>query len=163
MSTVSRTVSASPALLAPLILALHVAEEAPGLVQWLDRVVNVTMTTEAFVAINATGLLLTLILSGLAATTRDRAAALVLLAWLSFLMLTNGLLHVTATVLYRGYSPGLITAVVLYLPYFAWYATWLRRSFSVAWSTLLATVALGAAPMLLQGYFVLFMGRRLLW
>ena len=45
----------------------------------------------------------------------------------------------------------------------AWYATWLRRSFSVAWSTLFATVALGAAPMLLQGYFVLFMGRRLLW
>jgi hypothetical protein len=43
-------------------------------------------------------------------------------AWLSFLMLTSAVFHVTGAIVDRGYLPGLATAVLLYFPYCGWVA-----------------------------------------
>lgn len=104
--------------LAPLVVLAHVAEEAPGLADWLNRRVEPDLTTSGFVAINALAVLVTVLLAVASMHSRDRVLGLGLIAWLGFVMLANGVLHLTATLLLREYVPGTVTAGGLYLPYF---------------------------------------------
>ena len=151
------------AWLAPPIFLLHVLEEAPGFVAWFNRHVDVDLTFEGFVALNATGFLVTAALAALAATSPGRGPALGLLAWLGFLMLANGLLHIGATLYFGEYAPGAVTAALLYLPYFAWLFHALGTRLRIGPGTRAAAALAGAVPMLAQGYAVLVEGRRLLW
>jgi len=68
--------------------------------------------------VNAGGFVVTAALAGVAALSCSRDAIVLMLAWLSFLMFGNAILHVGATVVLGRYSPGVITSVVLYLPFF---------------------------------------------
>jgi hypothetical protein len=84
-------------------------------------------------------------------------------AWLSFLMLTNAIFHITGAIVDRGYVPGLATAVLLYLPYCGWVAGQVVRSRPVAPGLLAAAAVLGAIRMAVHGYRILFLGTRLFW
>ena len=151
-------------LAAPVVFALHVYEEYPAFIPWMNRRVSVSMTTEGFALVNGAAFLVTLVLALAAALRGGRALALGLLAWLSFLMLANGTLHLLGTAIDGAYSPGAITSAVLYLPYFALaFAACRRVGGGIPPRTALLAAALGALPMLAQGAGVLFGGRRLLW
>lgn len=117
--------------LAPLVLLAHVLEEAPRFVDWFNRHVEPDLTMGGFYAINALGLLLTALIALPAVRSRNYWLGLGLIAWLSFLMLANGALHIAATFLFREYSPGAVTSAILYLPYFVVAIPAICRNFEI--------------------------------
>lgn len=100
MST--RTFAGDPArlvLLAPIVFALHVVEEAPGFVAWFNSLVPARpITDDLFYTVNAVAFVITVAVAGVLAATREAGAVLGALAWISFLMLANGLFHGRASV-----------------------------------------------------------------
>jgi Protein of unknown function with HXXEE motif len=82
----------------------------------------------------------------------------VMLAWLSYFMFANGIFHIVATLVLRRYSPGTITAALLYLPYFAWFFLCMRTRVP-AWLAGAFALIFGM-PMLIQGYMIVFRGTR---
>lgn len=148
-------------LLAPVLFLLHVAEEAPGFVTWFNGLVAEGITTELFAWVNAGGFVITLLFAVVLASSREKAGALLTIAWLGFLMLGNAILHITATVVHGRYTPGVLTSVVLYLPFFFWFFRLSLENFRMKPATAALAVLTGAAPMLIHGYLIVFEGRRL--
>jgi hypothetical protein len=105
-------------------LALHVAEEAggrDGFPAWARRNTWPGYRDRDFVAINASGLAMTL-LAGQLVRREPRLFALWYTAVVTQQMLWNPVFHAGATIAYREYSPGLVTAVTLFP------ALWLRET-----------------------------------
>ncbi|MEW6073571.1 MAG: HXXEE domain-containing protein [Planctomycetota bacterium] len=149
------------ALLAPLVFAAHVLEEAPGFVAWFADLVPPGLSPSEFAAANAIAGLVTVVLA-LAVFAVPRALpATLLVAWLAFLMAANAVFHLAATLVYRRYCPGVITASALYLPYFGGFLFLVIRRLRVPGRVVLAAGLLGALPMLVHGYLVVFAGSRL--
>jgi hypothetical protein len=151
-------------LVAPVVFALHVYEEYPAFIEWMNRRVSPAMTAESFALVNGMAFVVTLLLALATVLGRGRGLALSLVAWLSFLMLANGVLHLLATAIDGAYAPGAITSALLYLPYFALAFSACRRiGGAIPLRPALTAAVLGALPMLAQGAAVLLGGRRLLW
>lgn len=148
-------------LLAPLVFVAHWLEESPGFVSWFNAHVTPGITQESFRAVNTTGLVITVLLILGFWVIQSAASALLVVAWLSFLMLTNAIFHITGAILDGAYVPGLVTAIVLYIPYCGWVAAQLVRSRAVPTSLVAAAVVLGGIPMAVHGYRILFLGSRL--
>lgn len=148
-------------ILAPVVFLLHVAEEAPGFVDWFNSLVSRGISHSLFLSVNAAGFIITIMLTALLALTRERGAAMIMLAWLGFLMLANAILHLTATAVYQRYSPGVVTATILYLPYFAWFFLAATRDFKVRISEAVVSSVVGSVPMAIHGYLIIFRGDRL--
>jgi Protein of unknown function with HXXEE motif len=94
-------------------LALHVAEEAPGFAGWARRNTWPGYRDRDFVAINASGLGLTA-LAGAAVRREPRLFALWYTGIVAQQLLWNPVFHLGATIAYREYSPGLVTALALF-------------------------------------------------
>jgi len=149
------------AALVPVIFIIHVAEEQAGFVAWFNRHVTRGITPDLFWTVNLTGLAITLALAAVLWISPTRGAALGLLTWLSLLFAANGIFHVAAAVLDGGYAPGVISAALLYLPFYVVYARATVRLTGAAPATAAVVAMLGATPMLLHGYLILFRGSRL--
>ena len=148
-------------LLAPIVLVIHVLEEAPEFVSWFNSLVEPDISEPLFLTVNGVAFLITAVLSGALAATRERALAVADLAWLGFLFFANALFHLTATVVHHRYSPGAVTAACLYLPYFALLFAAVLRRWRVSWTVALLATVLGALPMAAHGYLIVFRGSRL--
>lgn len=148
-------------LLAPFVFVAHFLEESPGFVPWFNAHVTQDITADLFWTVNATALVITVLISLGYRTMRSTAAVVLLVAWLSFLMLTNAVFHITGAIVDRGYVPGLVTATVLYFPYCGWVARQVVRDRRAAPGLLAAAAVLGAIPMAVHGYRILFVGTRL--
>jgi hypothetical protein len=148
-------------LLAPPIFIAHFLEESPGFVPWFNAHVARGITPELFWTVNVTGLLVTVVLTLIYWTTRTEVLLLLSVAWLSFLMLANALFHVTGALVDGRYVPGLVTAVMLYLPYCAWMGLQVARARRLPGGLLAAAAVIGAVPMAVHGYRILFLGTRL--
>jgi hypothetical protein len=149
------------ALLAPVVFVLHVVEEGARFVPWFNRLVEPDISQPLFLRVNATAFVITVVLAAVLAVTREPAVAVIDLAWLGFLFFANAFLHVTGTVVHHSYSPGVVTAILLYLPYFAvLFAVALKRLRVPVSVALVATVG-GALPMAVHGYLIVFRGSRL--
>jgi hypothetical protein len=148
-------------LLAPVLFAAHILEEAPGLfsagyVQWFNSIVSPGLPEAGFLQANITPFLITALLAALAAWTQRLWLMYILLAWLSYFMFANALFHILATLALRRYSPGTVTAAVLYLPFFFWFVRDLRARFRAPPEIILLIAALAGLPMYLQTYLVIF-------
>ena len=139
----------------------HFLEESPGFVPWFNAHVARGITAELFWTVNATALLITVLLVLVFRASQSAVASVILVAWLSFLMLTNAIFHITGAIVDRGYVPGLATAVLLYLPYCGWVAAEVVRNRRVAPGLLAAAAVVGGIPMAVHGYRILFLGTRL--
>lgn len=148
-------------LLAPLVFVAHWLEESPGFVFWFNTHVSPGITQSTFTAVNSTALLITIFVTLGFWATQTTASVLLVVAWLSFLMLANAIFHITGAVVDGAYVPGLLTAILLYLPYFAWVAAQIVRSRRLPPGILVAAGFLGAIPMAVHGYRILFLGSRL--
>jgi hypothetical protein len=148
-------------LAAPVIFICHVAEEAPGFVAWANAHVEPDITPQMFWSVNLSGLVMTLLAIGAARLQPSPASFLLVAGWLSFLMLANAALHLTATIMFQSYVPGVITALLLYLPYCFWVINKMLHAQSVRRAPMLTAVIIGAILMLLHGYLIVFEGRRL--
>ena len=148
-------------LLAPVVFAIHVLEESPGFVNWFNSLVARGITQDLFLTVNVTAFVITTLLAALAAATAERALMIATLAWLAFLMFANAVFHIVATVVHQRYCPGVVTATLLYLPYFLWLAALVRKRFAVGLPALVPLVLLAGIPMYAHGYLIVFRGSRL--
>ena len=148
-------------LLAPLIFMGHVAEEAPGFVAWFNAHVSRGIDQQLFLAVNVVALAITVLVVAAEWFGRSAFTAAAVVAWLSFLMLANALFHIIAALSDRAYVPGLVTAVVLYLPFYCWAVARIVRSRRLATIGIAAAAILGALPMVVHGYLIVFRGSRL--
>ena len=144
----------------PLAFVLHVLEEAPGFVDWANAHVSRGITEEMFWQGNLFALFITVIVAAIVWFERSEVSALVGITWLSFLMGGNAILHIGAMVVDGRYVPGLITAIVLYVPLYCAALVQARRR-GVTVMALATTSILGALPMVIHGLRILFLGRGL--
>jgi len=148
-------------LVAPVLFILHVVEEAPGFVAWFNSLVPRGITQNLFLAVNAAALTITILIALLVAASPDPASGLVLAAWVGFLMLANGMLHIVGTIAHARYCPGVVTGTLLYLPYGVLLLRRIVRDLQVSPVAVLGVAALGAVPMLVHGYLIVFRASRL--
>jgi hypothetical protein len=149
------------AIALPIVFAMHMAEEAPGFVAWFNSLVTAGITQRTFLSVNATGLVITLAVASLAATSRDTGVCLVAIAWVGFLMVANGLLHLVGTLVHWRYAPGVITGTLLYLPLSVLFMRAVVRECAISWRAVLLTALAGGVPMYIHGYLIVFRGNRL--
>lgn len=149
------------AIALPIVFIMHVAEEAPGFVAWFNSLVTPDITPRLFLSVNVTGLLITLAVASLVATSRDTGVCIVAVAWVGFLMLANGLLHLVATLVHWRYAPGVITGSLLYLPLSVVFMKAVVRECAIPWRTVLLAALVGGVPMYIHGYLIVFRGSRL--
>ena len=129
------------------LLVLHIAEEAPAFPAWVSH--HFGTTTPGFYALSHIPLL-----AGAFYVARRAAApgAGARWVWLSVAVQVglagNGLFHLATTILFREYSPGVITGVVLYMPFTAYLLT---RAMALLPASRIATASLagGAAALVL--------------
>ena len=109
-----------PLWLVPATFVAHVAEEAPGFTSWAKRHASTRYTQRDFVRNNVLGTVLTLASTAVAARSRDRRVfAAFYTGVFAPQMLGNSVFHAGATVAYREYSPGLFTALGMFVPLWA--------------------------------------------
>lgn len=160
MSSLIKVLAGAPpariALFAPLVFILHAAEEAPTFVSWFNSLVQPGISQQLFLQVNASVFVITIVLALFATLANEKTAVLVFLGWLSFFMFANAIFHVIATLVHTRYSPGTITAVTLYLPYFFWFLSRLRGD----WAAIVAAIVVGSVPMFVHGYLIVFKGER---
>ena len=100
--------------LLPAAYACHLLEEFfGGFPDWIAMVAGRPLTTSAFVAINTVAMGIFVLASHLATTRESRGWMAIALATVLFV---NALAHILGTLVFGSYSPGLLTAVILYLP-----------------------------------------------
>lgn len=145
----------------PLVFAVHVAEEAPGFVAWFNSLVTPPITQRLFLSVNATAFVITLAVASLVATSRDTGSCIVGVAWVGFLMLANGMLHLVGTLVHLRYSPGVITGTLLYLPLSVLFMRAVVRECAISWRAVLLAALAGGVPMYIHGYLIIFRGSRL--
>jgi hypothetical protein len=147
-------------LLAPVLFAAHVAEEAPGYVRWFNSIVPGQPIPEAgFLAAQWTPFLAASFLGVAAAVTGSRWAGLILIVWASHFFFANAIYHLVASMVLMTFSPGLVTGTILYLPFFWWLGRRLVGQGVALWALVLV-VAFASLPALLQTYMVVFERRR---
>jgi hypothetical protein len=147
--------------LAPPIFIAHWLEERPGFVTWFNAHAAPPITQQLFTSVNVTALAITLAVVAAEWGGRSAASLALAVAWLGFLMLANAVLHVGGALADGAYVPGLVTALVLYLPYCAWLGAAVARSGRVRPALLAGVAAVATVPMLVHGYRIVFLGSRL--
>jgi hypothetical protein len=148
-------------LLAPPIFIAHFLEEGPGFVAWFNAHVSRGITEQLFWSVNYTGLAITLAVVALEWLNSTAFSATLVVTWVSLLMFANALLHLTGAVVDRAYVPGLVTALVLYLPYSLWVMSRVVHLGRLPRAGVVVAAVLGAVPMLTHGYLIIFRGSRL--
>lgn len=161
-ASLSQAVSFRSLLLAaPVVFAAHVLEEAPGFVTWVNGHIDRDITQSSFWAVNLTALFITLAVVFFEWVSASKLSAIAALTWLGVLMVGNAALHIGAALVDGAYVPGVVTALLLYLPFSALAIAHLVRSRRLSRTATMVAVVLGALPMLAHGYMILFRGTRL--
>jgi hypothetical protein len=148
-------------LLAPLVFVGHFVEEAPGFVAWFNAHVPRGITQDLFWTVNVVALAITIVVVAIEWLGPSAFTAAAVVAWFSLLVGANALLHVVGALTDGGYVPGLVTALVLYLPLYGWVVGRIVRDRRLAPSQVAVIAFLGALPMLVHGYLILFRQSRL--
>ncbi len=105
--------------LLPVAFAPHIAEEyLGGFPNWVTHVLGGSFSNLAFALNNAVFMFLMIVFTAWASRSGSRLSALILIAWASANIFWDGLFHIVMTAARDRYSPGLITAAVLYMPIF---------------------------------------------
>lgn len=140
--------------LMPAVYAVHIVEEyAGGFPAWVQSIGG-DMTDLAFVLNNALFMAILLGLTTWAWARPSQRSAFFLLCWASGNLFWNFIFHLATTVLYNRYSPGLITAVLLYYPVSLAVARAALREQALNRDAFALAAAVGAALML----FVIWAG-----
>jgi hypothetical protein len=150
-----------PILLAPLIFVCHFLEEAPTFVPWFNSHVSPGITSGMFWRVNLTALIITLIVVAFEWFSRSAASLILMVAWFAMLMFANGIFHIVAAMVDGHYVPGVFTAAVLYLPYYSWLSVRAAKRKLVSVPVLVVASIVGAIPMCVHGYLIVFRGSRL--
>jgi hypothetical protein len=148
-------------LAAPPIFVGHFLEESPGFVAWFNAHVARGITTPLFWSVNYTALAITIVVVLVDWLGASAPTAYVAIAWFGCLMFANALFHIAGALADGAYMPGLVTAVLLYLPYFGLVVGRAVEERRLRAGAVAAATLLGALPMLAHGYLIVFRGDRL--
>jgi hypothetical protein len=148
-------------LAAPLVFIVHFLEEAPGFVSWFNAHVERGITAPLFWTVNYTALGITVAIVIIEWLSGSALSAALVVAWLSLLMLANALFHIAGALVDGSYMPGVVTAVLLYLPFYAVLVRCILDQRRLSRSAVVAAALVGSAPMLVHGYLIVFRGSRL--
>src|SRR3989442_11756638 len=97
-------------------LVAHVLEEFPGFPEWATR--HFGTTTTGFYILSHIPLLTGAFFIVYRSSKDQKNGAWIFLAVLvQWALFVNGLFHLTTTLVFREYSPGVVTALVLYVPF----------------------------------------------
>ena len=103
----------------PLAFVLHVCEEWPSFTAWARRYASERFTRRDYVMIHVAGMILALLSAGVLWLLPSRLAVFVFFAFVfAPAVLFNSIFHAGATAVSSVYCPGLLTAIVSYLPLF---------------------------------------------
>jgi hypothetical protein len=103
--------------LMPAAFACHIVEEyVGGFPAWVTHVVGGSMSAPMFLVNNAFFMAVLLAFTAWSAIARTAAANAVLIAWASANLFWDFLFHLGTVPVFDRYSPGLITATLLYFP-----------------------------------------------
>lgn len=149
------------ALAAPLIFIVHFIEEGRQFVTWFNAHVARGITEPLFWSVNFTALAVTAAVVIIEWLSESTLSAALVIAWLSLLMFANALFHVAAALMDRAYMPGLVTALLLYLPFYGWVVVRVVQLRRLPRGAVLIAAVVGALPMLVHGYLIVFRGSRL--
>ena len=147
--------------LAPFIFTAHFLEESPGFVSWFNVHVQNGITSGLFWHVNISALIITLIVMFLELTEPSFFSASTIVLWFSFLMLANAIFHITGAVVDKAYMPGLVTAIILYLPYYFFVVVRLLQKDRLSVGAVIVFAILGSILILVHGYLIIFRGSRL--
>ena len=94
--------------------AIHVAEEwFAGFPGWVQQIAGRALPAEAFVVINAVAMVM--LIAAIRSATRSERSGWMAVA-VAMIALVNTAAHAGGAALTRSYAPGLISAVILYVP-----------------------------------------------
>ena len=108
----------------PVAIAIHFSEEAPRFAKWARMHISPLYTDAHWRKIHGIGLVSALIFAALVSLWPRPVSVFVFLALYLSPMLFNAVFHITASLFYRSFSPGAISAALLF-PGLFWYLGWL--------------------------------------
>lgn len=111
--------------------------------------------------VNITALVITVVVSLMEFISPSAVSDSMITLWFSFLMLANAIFHVTGSLRDRAYMPGLVTAIILYIPFYFLMISLIIKKQRIRVPLVIAFACLGALPMLIHGYKIVFPGDRL--
>jgi hypothetical protein len=129
----------------PLAFLLHVIEEARGFPTWVADVLHGSISRSAFLVNNAVFMIVLVAACTYAARARSRLAVMLLLVWTSGQMFWNFVFHLYTDLHFDAYSPGLVSAVLLYYPLYLFLAARAHRERLVS-SRMLAIAFVAGLP-----------------
>jgi hypothetical protein len=133
----------------PLAYAIHIPEEFfAGFAGWMSQHLHADMDDQGFWLNNGLFMAILLSLSLWASRSRSSLSAFVFLSWASGNLFWNFIFHVVTTVYADSYSPGLVSASLLYYPISLWAAVLALRSGRLGANGVIGAFAIGAALML---------------
>ncbi|MFM9860341.1 HXXEE domain-containing protein [Pseudoxanthobacter sp. M-2] len=139
----------------PLAYAIHIPEEYfAGFTGWMGQHLHSRMTDQGFLLNNAAFMIILLSLTLWASRSRSSLSAFVFLGWASGNLFWNFVFHLVTTIYVDSYSPGLVTASLLYYPIAIWAAVLAVRCGRLGVSGAVGAFAIGAGLML----FVIWAG-----
>ena len=139
----------------PAAYALHICEEfGAGFPAWMNQYMHASMTNAAFLMNNALFMAILLSLSAWASLSTSRLSAFLFLGWASGNLFWNFIFHLATTLIADSYSPGLVTASLLYYPISIWVGVLAVRDKRLDLAGVLGAFAVGAAIMM----FVIWAG-----
>lgn len=139
----------------PVAYAIHIPEEfLSGFPAWMAKHMHASMDAQGFVLNNALFMAILLSLSLWASKTRSALPAFVFLSWASGNLFWNFIFHLWTTVQADSYSPGLVSATLLYYPISIWAGVLAVKQHRLTRGAVLGAFTIGAALML----FVIWAG-----
>ena len=139
----------------PAVYALHIVEEyGTAFPAWMTRHMHASMDNAGFLLNNALFMAILLATTAWASASRSRLSAFVFLSWASGNLFWNFIFHLVTTIHFDSYSPGLMTASLLYYPVSIWGGVLAVREGRLGIAGVLGAFAIGAALMM----FVIWAG-----
>lgn len=100
----------------PLAFAVHFLEEINGFPDWVNRALGGQSSMSGFIVSNAVFMAILVLLCLNARRSGTRWATLLLFAWVAAQQFGNFLFHFGAQLALNTYSPGVVSAVLIYYP-----------------------------------------------
>lgn len=100
----------------PLAFVLHCLEEGPGFSHWVEHTLHGQLSWWQWFWNNVGFMTVLVTLCAVATVTRARWATVALFVWTAGQVFWNFVFHLYTEIHFDAYSPGLVTACVLYYP-----------------------------------------------
>jgi len=147
---------------APAVTACHFLEEWPCFAGWVRKHISSRYTNQHWRRIHFTGFVCAIGFAGMVSWAPAPFPVFLFTALYLAPMLFNLIFHAATSYFYRSYSPGLITAAVLF-PALSWYlsSAFARAGLLRTQAAVMATVAGAVVHAIDLASTTFFLGRRL--